>query len=78
MTIQTIKPGLLVDCLINEVFSSGAFVSINKLEGMIMKDHFLENMHDLVGTKIAARVIFVDIQRNKIYLSAVHNHIKMP
>jgi len=39
ITIQTIKPGMLVSCIIKESYSSGIIVSVANLEGYILKDH---------------------------------------
>jgi len=39
LTIQTIKPGMLVSCIIKEAYASGIILNVANLEGYILKDH---------------------------------------
>jgi len=39
LSIHTVKPGMLVSCVIKEHYGSGTIVNVGNLEGYILRDH---------------------------------------
>ncbi|MDD3776476.1 MAG: Tex family protein [Actinomycetota bacterium] len=75
-TIEDLKPGMMVNGIITNITNFGAFVDIGiKSDGLIhisqLSDNYVKQVQDVVSMhqQIKAKVIEIDLQRNRISLS---------
>ena len=76
LTIEDIRPGMILNGTVRNVVDFGAFVDIGlKQDGLVhiseMANRFIKNPHEVVavGDVIKVRILSVDIERSRIGLS---------
>jgi len=76
VTMNTVKPGFLVDAKVNKVFENGVMLNfLSGLEGTVFADHLKPNHEYKVGEKVKARVISVDPNLKRVCLSMAEHVI---